>query len=103
MPDEERVLTRSETEQYIIKERFSKQYSSADGGREARLRLAQGNIAALLARTSDPVKNAELSGTLNSLRAFSGEFAKYAENRAVYTSAKQIYDDYLASPESSGS
>ena len=103
MPDEVRVLTRNETEQYIIKERFAKQYSSVDGGREARFRLAQGSIAGRLAQTSDPVKNAELAGALNSLRAFSGEFAKYAENRAVYAGAKQIYDEYLASGAYDGS
>lgn len=101
MPDEGRVLLRNETEQYIIKECFSKQYSSVDGGREARFRLAQSSIAGLLAHTSDPVRNAELAGTLNSLRAFSEEFVKYAENRAVYAGAKQIYDEYLAGPGSS--
>lgn len=101
MPDEERVLVRNETEQYIIKECFSKQYSSADGGREARFRLAQNSVAGLLAHTSDPLKKAELAGTLNSLRAFSGEFAKYAENRALYNGAKQIYDEYLTGPGSS--
>lgn len=103
MPDEVRVLTRNETEQYIIKERFAKQYSSVDGGREARFRLAQGSMAGQLAHASDPVKNAELAGALNSLRAFSGEFAKYAENRAVYAGAKQIYDEYLASGAYDGS
>lgn len=71
MPDEVRVLTRNETEQYIIKERFAKQYSSVDGGWEARFRLAQGSMAGQLAHASDPVKNAELAGALNSLRAFS--------------------------------
>lgn len=103
MPDEVRVLTRNETEQYIIKERFAKQYSSVDGGWEARFRLAQGSMAGQLAHASDPVKNAELAGALNSLRAFSGEFAKYAENRAVYVGAKQIYDEYIASGAYDGS
>lgn len=103
MPDEGRVLTRSEAEQYIIKERFPKQYSSVDDGREARFRLAQSSIAGMLVRASDPVERAGLAGTLNPLRAFSGEFTKYAENRAVYAGAKQIYDEYLASGGSDGS
>lgn len=101
MPDEGRVLLRNETEQYILKECFSKQYSSVDGGREAKFRLAQSSIAELLTHTSEPLKKAELAGTLNSLRAFSGEYAKYAENRAIYAGARQIYNEYLASPGSS--
>lgn len=101
MPDEERVLLRNETEQYIVKKCFSKQYSTVDGGREARFRLAQSSITELLAYTSDPLKKAELAGTLNSLRAFSVEYAKYAENRAIYAGAKQIYDEYLSDPGSS--
>lgn len=101
MSDKGRVMTRNEAEQYIIKERFPKQYSSVDDGREARFRLAQSSIAELLAHTSDPLKKAELAGTLNSLRAFSVEYAKYAENRAIYAGAKQIYDEYLSNMESS--
>lgn len=101
MSDEGHVLLRNETEQYILKECFSKQYSTVDGGREARFRLAQSSITELLAHTSDPLKKAELAGTLNSLRAFSVEYAKYAESRAIYAGAKQIYDEYLSSMESS--
>lgn len=102
MPEKDRVLTRSETERYIISERLPKQYSSADGGRAARFRFAQDSVSGLLSRTDAPGKRAELAGVLNSLRAFSGEFAKYAENRAMYDSAKQIYEEYLASPQSAG-
>ena len=102
MSDEGHVLLRNETEQYILKECFSKQYSTVDGGREARFRLAQSSITELLAHTSDPLKKAELAGTLNSLRAFSVEYAKYAESRAIYAGAKQIYDEYLSSNACSG-
>lgn len=102
MPDEVRTIPRDELERFIIGERLPKQYSAADGGRAARFRLAQDSISARLGGNAPPEKRALLAGTLNSLRAFSGEFAKYAENRAVYDSAKQIYDEYLASPESAG-
>lgn len=100
MPENERTLTRDETERYIISERLLEQYRAADGGMAARFRFAQDGVAAALSAASEPEKRAGLSGVLNSLRAFSGEFAKYAENRAMYESARQIYEDYLASPES---
>lgn len=102
MPENERTLTRGETERYIISERLPEQYRAADGGMAARFRFAQDGVAAALSaldRTDEPEKRAGLSGLLNSLRAFSGEFAKYAENRAMYESARQIYEEYLASPE----
>ena len=102
MPDEVRTIPRDELERFIIGERLPKQYSAADGGMAARLRLAQDSISARLGGNATHEKRAVLAGTLNSLRAFSGEFAKYAENRAVYNSANQIYEEYLASPESAG-
>lgn len=100
MPENERTLTRGETERYIISERLPEQYRAADGGMAARFRFVQDGVAAAMSAASEPEKRAGLSGVLNSLRAFSGEFAKYAENRAMYESARQIYEEYLASPES---
>lgn len=90
MPDEVRVLTRNETEQYIIKERFAKQYSSVDGGREARFRLAQGSMAGQLAHASDPVKNAELADALNSL-AHSPANLRNTPKTVQYTPARSRY------------